>query len=509
MNFIIKHALGGTVLIVLSGCASAPYTYNTSQGCGITQWNEKWVESNVESMSWTGACSDGLASGRGSHVVKLKNGKQIQYFGNMYNGDIYGDGTHVTSSGWKSEGNFQNAKLTEGKIFDETGKIMFEGKMANGIEYRGNTITYADSRYGTGKVYVSDGSYYDGEFDGSVGVYVGGNAEQASVYAKRIKDGKVAAWVVAGKEYRSEAAYDIAKTQFEGRHKREIAAKQAAQARKDEQKARETSAALGALVDVIGQVAQNRADQRQAMAPAPQPAQNNSPVASSASGSGGLSSQQATSCSEEIKRKQIESQSWGGNVDDVAARLGRFQKGLFEGRCKGHPEAQAYIAGANKMLGYGGNATGSGGGSPPPLASGSASGPGSIDRSRSSSGSASSEVRDFPEPDRNECIQVVTNTRGGQCNQATSFLVEVKNICPAKIKMNLCLWDTNRNRWQCGSSTGRAGEKHFDKVLQYACKSDGRYIYAGCSEQAQEGRFRNGNCGGDPNTAGKHSLISN
>lgn len=82
-----------------------------------------------------------------------------------------------------------------------------------------------------------------------------------------------------------------------------------------------------------------------------------SPVASAAN----LSPQQVTTCSEEIKNKQIESQSWGGNVDDVAARLGQFQKSLFEGRCAGHPEAQAYLAGANKMIGYGGNAAGSGG----------------------------------------------------------------------------------------------------------------------------------------------------
>ncbi len=73
---------------------------------------------------------------------------------------------------------------------------------------------------------------------------------------------------------------------------------------------------------------------------------------SSSSNSAGLSPQQITTCSEEIKRKQIESQSWGGDVNDVSARLGQFQKNLFEGRCAGHPEAKAYIAGANKMLGY-------------------------------------------------------------------------------------------------------------------------------------------------------------
>jgi hypothetical protein len=72
-------------------------------------------------------------------------------------------------------------------------------------------------------------------------------------------------------------------------------------------------------------------------------------------GVGGLSPQQIASCSEEIRHTQLESQTWPGTSIDVAARLGRFQKELFEGRCAGHPEAQAYLAGANKMIGYGGN----------------------------------------------------------------------------------------------------------------------------------------------------------
>jgi hypothetical protein len=70
----------------------------------------------------------------------------------------------------------------------------------------------------------------------------------------------------------------------------------------------------------------------------------------------GLTPQQIAACSEEIRRKQLESQSWPGDANIVAARLGQFQKDLFEGRCAGHPEAQAYLAGANKMLGYGGSA---------------------------------------------------------------------------------------------------------------------------------------------------------
>jgi hypothetical protein len=75
-----------------------------------------------------------------------------------------------------------------------------------------------------------------------------------------------------------------------------------------------------------------------------------------------LSSAQIAACSEEIRRTQLASQGWSGDVNQVAARLGQFQKDMFEGRCVGHPEAQAYLAGANKMLADG-NATDSGGGS--------------------------------------------------------------------------------------------------------------------------------------------------
>ncbi len=218
--------------------------------------------------------------------------------------------------------------------------------------------------------------------------------------------------------------------------------------------------------------------------------------ATSMHSSAGLSQQQIANCTTDIHNKQRESQRWGGNANDVANRLGRYQKELFEGRCAGHPQAAAYIRGANKMLGYRNE------GSTPMSGSTRQS-----TNSGISSGSTSSEVRDFPQPDRNRCLQVVENTRGQQCGSRSSALVRVKNVCPESIKMLLCVRDTKRNSWSCGSSTGRAGEKYLDSVLQYTCESDGRYIYAGCSEQARKGRFRNGNCGGNPNT-GKHSLIT-
>lgn len=239
------------------------------------------------------------------------------------------------------------------------------------------------------------------------------------------------------------------------------------------------------------------------VSPARQMESTGSPSAANRTGGytspGNMPSREIAACDSDIKNKQLESRNWSGDANERANRLGRYQKQLFEGRCAGHPQAHAYIAGANRMLGYRRDESTSASTSSGQSTSGG-----------SSSGSTNSEVRDFPAPDRNHCLRVVESTRGGQCNSRSSALVRVKNVCPEKIKMHLCVWDTrnNRNRWNCGAGTGRAGEKYLDSVLNYVCESDGRYFYAGCSEQATKGRFRNGNCGGNPNTD-KHSLIPN
>jgi len=71
---------------------------------------------------------------------------------------------------------------------------------------------------------------------------------------------------------------------------------------------------------------------------------------------GSLNQAQIDACSNDIKTMQVQSQSWPGDVNDTAARLGQYQKDMFESRCAAHPQAQAYIASANRMLGNGGGA---------------------------------------------------------------------------------------------------------------------------------------------------------
>lgn len=59
---------------------------------------------------------------------------------------------------------------------------------------------------------------------------------------------------------------------------------------------------------------------------------------------------QIAACSEEIRRAHAAWTYWRGQATEAVARLARTQKDLFEGRCAGHPRAQAYVAVAHKMM---------------------------------------------------------------------------------------------------------------------------------------------------------------
>ncbi len=72
---------------------------------------------------------------------------------------------------------------------------------------------------------------------------------------------------------------------------------------------------------------------------------------------GGLSPDQIISCNREILAVHRESKSWPGNANDVKARLGRVEIELFEGRCAGHPNAQAWIKSGNLKLAGAGSTT--------------------------------------------------------------------------------------------------------------------------------------------------------
>jgi hypothetical protein len=185
-----------------------------------------------------------------------------------------------------------------------------------------------------------------------------------------------------------------------------------------------------------------------------------------------LSSAQIAACSEEIRRTQLASEGWSGDVNQVAARLGQFQKGLFEGRCAGHPEAQAYLAGANKMLAYGGNPSGSGGGaqggahqagagstpapsgdsgsSLPPLASsGNTSASGSSDLGRTT------KVHN-PAADARSCVQLIQDSQ--RQGAGTSGNWRFVNNCDSAVELFWCFVQDNSSCREGGTWTVSAGK---------------------------------------------------
>jgi hypothetical protein len=155
------------------------------------------------------------------------------------------------------------------------------------------------------------------------------------------------------------------------------------------------------------------------------------PRPASAAPSGGLTPAQIASCTREIQELQVASQRWEGNVNDTASQLGRMQKELFEGRCARHPEARAYIAGANKMIGHSANAGVGNRSSLPPLAAS-----GDTGRSGSPDPSRSRKVHN-PAADAKGCTKLIQGRERGVLSPIGGNLTFV-NSCPTAVEFFWC-----------------------------------------------------------------------
>lgn len=267
---IFSLLLAGILASLLNGCETLPTaTYTTADGCGIAQWKESWVQQNVASMNWTGDCGDGLAQGKGTLIVKLKNGKQKRYEGVMAKGGVQGDGIFYDSDGWRLEGNFLWSTFTSGKIFNGKGQIMFDGSIAHNEKFNGQNLTFDDGRYYRGKVYFPDGSYIDdGEYTGAAGYLVGiksidPNSGKGFAYGKYVKDGKVVARFVEGVRYDDDRTYGSAKLAYLDKVLARIQAEnkkltRAYEIERAEKNARERKAAMSLLGGLAGAAAEGK-----------------------------------------------------------------------------------------------------------------------------------------------------------------------------------------------------------------------------------------------------------
>jgi hypothetical protein len=169
-----------------------------------------------------------------------------------------------------------------------------------------------------------------------------------------------------------------------------------------------------------------------------------------------LTAAQISACSEEIRRTQLASQGWSGDVNQVAARLGRFQKDMFEGRCAGHPEAAAYIAGAEKMLSYTQGPSGVGtGGSPAGTVvtsldglSGGSSSWGSA-RPAPSPTTGSDSKQHNPANDALKCIAIYNENELKARGYKTIKSSMMVNTCPFSVSVQWCVEAGNGHRGDC------------------------------------------------------------
>jgi hypothetical protein len=109
-----------------------------------------------ESISWSGACENGFASGEGIFVIYDKNGvEKYKYSGAMNDGIREGFATIVTK-GLTYEGYVKNC-LPEGK-----GKLTYSSSTSNIVSYEGE---FRNGLFnGKGTMIYKDKSVYTGEF---------------------------------------------------------------------------------------------------------------------------------------------------------------------------------------------------------------------------------------------------------------------------------------------------------------------------------------------------------
>jgi hypothetical protein len=131
-----------------------------------------------ETVTWSGACLDGKASGRGSEVFRFREhgvSKEERYDGEMRGGMLHGRGTLAYDNGDRFDGSFvagervgrgtyahANGDRYDGDFTDDqpTGRGTFT--YHNGGRYEGD---FVDGKFeGHGTFTFADGGRYEGQF---------------------------------------------------------------------------------------------------------------------------------------------------------------------------------------------------------------------------------------------------------------------------------------------------------------------------------------------------------
>jgi len=129
------HILLAVVLLLVASPAKAQdaqadWMADPNTGCRV--WNAPWNRLKPkDTISWSGSCVDGLASGRG--VLQCFNdGKPTsRYEGDIRQGKINGRGTYVMVYGMQYEGEWRDGSLNGSGIMTSKIGARYEGEWRN------------------------------------------------------------------------------------------------------------------------------------------------------------------------------------------------------------------------------------------------------------------------------------------------------------------------------------------------------------------------------------------
>lgn len=177
---ILKHIRHAGIITLLMGVgltttafAEPTFTKTSNNNCKV--FNSDPEEDAVETVTWTGGCQNGFASGKGKLTWFVDGKKQAEFTGNFADGYETGKGTYKWEDGTRYVGDFVKGMMTGKGVFTWEDGSRYEGDFLNDVIEGYGKITYDDGttyvgqwhddqKSGKGVSVWKDGSRYEGNW---------------------------------------------------------------------------------------------------------------------------------------------------------------------------------------------------------------------------------------------------------------------------------------------------------------------------------------------------------
>lgn len=141
---LVRCALAAAICLLALPAAAAPgWLADARTGCRI--WDDNATAPGA-AASWSGACVNGLAEGRGVLQTSSSAGPGPRYEGEMRGGKMNGRGTYTWPNGNRYEGEVRDGYFQGQGVQTWTNGDRYEGEWANDVAHGRGTKTKQDGR---------------------------------------------------------------------------------------------------------------------------------------------------------------------------------------------------------------------------------------------------------------------------------------------------------------------------------------------------------------------------